>query len=141
MVNIQDRLSATAALEGSLWFKAQILNVWRACPFIDLDIVLDEFETHGAPLCLNERVEVMPGSSPETFLEVPTYDEFEHAESRVLSKALMIFEPIARALGVPGWISAHERDPERFFPNELLQAGLRAMEVQRHQAERDAEGQ
>ena len=39
VVNIQNQLSAKAAWEGSLWFKAQLLNVWRTCPFIDLSPV------------------------------------------------------------------------------------------------------
>jgi len=68
VMNIQDRLSTKAGWTGSLYAKARLLHVWRMCPFIDLDVILDEFEAHGVPMCLHSNIEIWPGSGPETFL-------------------------------------------------------------------------
>ena len=143
VVNIQERLSVRAGWTGSLYVKARLLNVWRTCPFIDIDAVLDQFEAHGVPMCLDGVVTAFPGSGPETFFEVEPYDTVQGgAETRIMLKALSIFRPIARALGTPEWLDM-DRDQDggaRFFHTELLHAGIRGVEAQRRRAARASEG-
>jgi hypothetical protein len=135
VMNIQDRLSAKAGWRGSLYAKARLLHVWRTCPFIDLDVILDEFEAHGVPMCLNSDIEVWPGSGPETFFEIPSYDN-EPAEARVMFKTVAVFTLIARAFGLPGWLDlTHHREGHDYY-SELFQAGMRAAEAQRRRRER-----
>jgi hypothetical protein len=139
VINIQDRLSTSAGWAGPLWAKVQLLNVWRTCPFIDLDTVLNEYETHGIPMVLESDVEVLPGSAPSTFFEVGNYDTVESVEGRVVLKAMALFLPIARALGVPLWVSSDEHDEQWVLPAELHQAAIRATEAQHLRLERKSQ--
>jgi hypothetical protein len=135
VMNIQDRLSAKAGWTGSLYGKARLLHVWRTCPYLDVDVILDEFEAHGVPMCLNSDIEVWPGSDPETFFEIPSYEN-EDVEARLMLKTLAVFAPIARAFGIPGWLDLSDNGKGRYYHVELYQAAGRATEAQRRRRER-----
>lgn len=130
IMNVQERLSAKAGWRGPLWAKGRLLNVGRTCPFVDIDVVLDAFEAHGVPMCLDTNVEVLPGSAPDTFVKIGPYDDEKVDEVRVAVKAAMLFRLIARAFGVPDWIDFGENGEQRSYFTELQQAGFRAMQAQ-----------
>ena len=138
IVKIQERLSNKAGWTGPLFFKGRLLNVWRTCPFIDIDAVLDQFEAYGLPMCMDGNVTIYPGSDPESFVEIDPYEDVEVAEARIVLKTLRIFQPIARAFGVPEWIDMEDVDAGgRFFTSELLQAGVRGVNVAQRRAVRE----
>ena len=135
VMNIQERLSAKAGWTGSLYAKARLLHVWRTCPYIDLDVILDEYEAHGVPMCLNNEIQVWPRSDPETFFEIQSH-ETETLETRLMLKTMAVFAPIARAFGLPGWLDLSDNGEGRYYHLELYQAARRAAEAQRRRRER-----
>lgn len=128
IVERQEQLMAAAGWQGEWYFKVRLLNVWRTIPFLDVPIVLDEFEAHGIPLCLDETVTVLDGSDPETLLRVDRRLDIESPHARVLLQALALFEPIASAWGISAWMPVGEDQPAYY--QQLQLAGARALKVQ-----------
>lgn len=115
---------------GELFVKAKLLNVWRVCPFIDVDRIMDEFDAHGAPVCLNRNVTSPTGSSPESFVPVDTYNDVDHGVAQLMIQATMVFMLVALAYGIPPWFESHA-DGKSYYV-DFQAAGQRALEVTAH---------
>ena len=139
VVEIQQRLMKRAGWADGYFVKARLLNVWRTIPFIDVPAILDGFEEHGAPMCLDGDVTTPAGSAPDTFADVPSYTEVESEHARVLMQALLLFAPVARAFGLPAWINYDPEDETPAYYEELQRAGRRAIDVQRARHEAGTE--
>jgi hypothetical protein len=96
--------------------------------------VLDGFEAHGVPLCLDGVVTSPAGSSPNSFASVGSAIPTDDEHAKVILDALSLFAPIAIAYGIPVWINPCENEPAYF--SELQLAGQRAMEAQRLRRQR-----
>ncbi|HYC97025.1 ATP-binding protein [Brevundimonas sp.] len=127
VVEIQRRLLARAGWTKPYYIKARLLNVWRTVPFLDIRAVLDRFEAFGLPLCLDEKVTTPPGTGPESFDEIPPFEDVESESVRVLLQTLALFTPIARAWGLPEHLGPDVQPP---YFTQLQQAGIRAIAVQ-----------
>lgn len=136
IANIQERLAETESWKGPFFAKARLLNVWRTCPFIDVDAVLDVYEQHGIPMCIDRNMTILPSADPDTFFEVESHLGQENAVARAHVRALTLFNPVATALGVPGWINFDGEKEELFFPTELQNACDRAVKVQENRNKR-----
>ena len=100
MFNIQSYLDAEAKRVGPLFIKAQFINVWRMRPFIDLERVVSHQLEHGVPVCLKSNFLIPTGKSPDTFQEIPTFDDVEKPSMRKFFQAMYAFDPIAAAMGI-----------------------------------------
>jgi hypothetical protein len=136
VVEIQRRLAARAAWTHSYFAKVKLLNAWRTTPYVDVSAILDGFERYGPPMCLDSTVTTPPGTDPDTFLEVSDFSEVESEHVRVLLQALLLFSPIALALGFPAWIGRELEGQSTPYLIALQEAGQRAIEVQRRRNER-----
>jgi hypothetical protein len=135
ITEIQRRLMANAGWTHGFFVKAKLLNVWRTIPFIDVPSILAGFEQHGVPMCLDKFVTSPDGTDPRSFIEVSEFPEIVNESDRVLSQAISIFAPIARAFGLPAWLeSGPENDAPPYY-DQLLAAGRNAMDVQHLRAE------
>ncbi len=139
IIHIQETLQQELGWDEAIYAKARLLNVWRTCPFLDIDLVLNLFETHGIPMCLDKRIEIFAGADPGTFFEIPTFEDVETDAGRVGAKAMILFTPIARAFGVPSWLE-FGADPDGAFVTELLGAANRGLEAQRRRNDRKQTG-
>lgn len=89
---------------GEFYFKARLLNAWRALPFFDVDVVVDEFEKYGVPMILSKNLTIPDGFEPDSFVRVSESDVQEREDKeQILSgvQAFEIFLRIAISLGVP----------------------------------------
>lgn len=131
IVEIYDRFLEKAGWSANYFAKSRLLNVWRTVPYLDIPVIIDGFEKHGTPMCLNEQVTAPTGDDPESFAEINRFKHTDDRVARVILQAIGLFAPIARAYGLPAWI---DEDPESEKPPyfaDLQFAGRRAMEVQR----------
>lgn len=136
VAEIQRRLTSKAGWSHGYFFKARLLNVWRTIPFVDVPIVLDRFVQHGIPMCLDSKVTTPGGLDPDSFTEVSEYADIDDDRVRLLLQTLDMFAPIARAFGVPTWVTHDPAAGSSPYHDELQRAGRRAMEVQRQRNDR-----
>ncbi|MGN6692248.1 MAG: AlbA family DNA-binding domain-containing protein [Sphingopyxis sp.] len=131
LVEIQRRLLDRAGWTKPYHVKARLLNVWRTVPFLDIPEVLDEFETHGIPMCMNSIATAPLGREPDSFAEIPQFDETDEP-GKIIWQALVVFNQVAQPWGIPTF-------PEGKMGGllaSLSKAGTRAMQVQEN-ARRD----
>ena len=126
----QQRLLAAAGWKYGYTVKAKLLNVWRTIPFLDVSRVLDGFEKHGTPMCLDGDVLAPRGTDPETFSEVKPYGHIENEYGQLILQTLDMFRPIAEAFGLPKWLDPNPDKEEEVYYDELQKAGRNAMKVQ-----------
>lgn len=127
----QSRLMERARWTHGFHIKAVLMNVWRTVPFLDLPMILDEFEKFGVPMILDESVLAPAGRSPNSFGGIEPYLEIENDAARPLLQAIGMFAPIALAYGIPPWLEGGGQDSSHFF-TELNEAGRRALARQAH---------
>lgn len=137
IVETQRRLLAKASWTHGYFFKVQLLNFWRTTPFVDIPVVLDSFDAHGVPMCLDEKVTIPRGTGPDTFLEISNQDDINDEAARVYCQSMIMFAPIARAFGVPAWLDEGPGAEGLSYLHALHEAGRRAMDVQRLRNERN----
>jgi hypothetical protein len=131
VAEIQKRLAARAAWKHSYFVKAKLLNAWRTTPFIDVSTILDNFERYGPPMCLDSNVTSPLGTDPNTFIEISDYTKVDSEHTRILIQSVLIFSPIARALGIPTGLDYDKEGQFNEYYEALQQAGRRAIEFQR----------
>ena len=129
--NIQDRLDAQAGRTGPLWVKCELINVWRARPFVDVEQVVAYQAEHGVPVCLQRRVLAPSGTEPDSFAFVGDYPGAKPM-LRKIYQAINTFDPIAAAFGIEtGWDFDSDADGHRpVIHHALLEAGKRAAVAQ-----------
>lgn len=131
------KLLTLAEAHGEFAFKTRILNAWRVLPFIDLQRVLCEFETHGLPMVMNAFTTTPPGEDPESFQHIterkPDQESLNPEAVICATQAFSMFVPIGQVFGIPTLFDVETEPDELFVPfEELWAAGERAMEVQKH---------
>lgn len=138
LFHVQSILDKEAGRDGPIFFKAEIVNVWRARPFLDVDSVVDYQLEHGVPVCLKSDLFAPPGLEPESFAEIPTFDYNDDVRGRKLLQAVAAFECIAPALGIEtGWDLDPDGEGNRpLIHGDLVAACNRALTAQRLRNER-----
>lgn len=130
MSGIVDKLEAlfgVANCNGEFYAKFKLLNVSRYTPFVDVTSILDKFERHGPPMCLDSIVIAPDGMHPNTFTRVSYQNKMDDARFDILIKAFILFMPIAKSFGVA--IAMDElADHSDDYVIALQAAGLRAVE-------------
>lgn len=135
----QERLCKLANWPESYFLKVKLLNSWRTVPFIDIQEVLDRFEKHGPPMCLDSVTAVPRQTGPSKYIEILRYDNVESHEAKILLQALHMFMPLALSYGIPNWLPYDEVANEVPYYQALQEAGRRAIEVQKKRNSRHSE--
>ena len=134
-------LELANAEKPDFYFKARILNVWRFLPFVDVEGVIDKYEQHGRPICMDSTVTYPPGHGPDSFRLLPARkndaDVNRNAVPDVL-QALLMFTWIGQSLGIPTLVKEEVPGREPLAGVDMLDAGKRAREVQRRRIKRNA---
>jgi hypothetical protein len=83
-----------------IYFKVQLVNVWRRMPFLDMKEVMAYYDKYGIPLTQDNKCFAPPGKSPNHCMELSENLELGK-ESEPTLFAAMILSIIAQALGIP----------------------------------------
>jgi hypothetical protein len=129
VAEIQKRLCTLAGWSEAYYMKVKVLNAWRTIPFVDVSAILDVFDKHGLPMCLDSVASMPPGAGPENFIEVSVFDEIESENARALVQASVMFTALALAFGIPPWIPHDEESTVTPYHVALHEAGRRAIDV------------
>lgn len=94
-----------AGIAGPVLSKARLLNVWRKIPFFDSEPFLLHVRKYGVPVGQEDSVFALPGTTPESFLELGIQKTTAASECdgpvSVIAGVTELFVSIAEALGVP----------------------------------------
>ena len=138
----RDLLKLTNA-DGKFYFKARVLNAWRIVPFVDVEMLLDEFKAHGLPMVMDSMITVPIGDDPESFARIYEKTNLKEREDKertfIIPQAIHMFALVMPAFGVPIYIEDEtEADDIGHLYSELYKAGTRAMTVQQNRNKRRA---
>jgi hypothetical protein len=136
LARIQTTLAKEFGWTGPIFAKLEISGVWRTIPFFDTRYVLNEYEKHGIPLALRDKVILRSGSDQGSFIELSGLQD-EDVEKHRIFMATHLFVIIAVALGISP--AAEQEDDGLDFSSSIgdfLNAGLRALEVQKNRTQR-----
>lgn len=132
-IEMYETLLAEAGWTEGYYFKARVLNAWRAIPFLDTEFFVKDCATGGIPLCLWSIVTAPDGTSPDTFKEVISDQEApQDLFGKQFFRAVRTFIPIAQAFGVTMLLD--DEDVADF--GEISRAGNRATANQTARNER-----
>lgn len=136
IARVQTALAKEFGWTGPVFAKMEISGVWRTIPFFDTSYVLNEYEKHGLPLGLRDKITIHSGSDQGSFIELDGLADDDVEKHRILM-ATRLFVIIALALGIPPSADP-DGDGSDFSASvgDFLNAGLRALEVQRKRTRR-----
>lgn len=136
VARIQTALAKEFGWSGPVFAKIEISGVWRTIPFFDTSYVLNEYEKHGLPLSLRDKITIRSGTDRGSYIELDGLQDDDLESHRILM-ATKLFVFIAIALGIPPSIDPDD-DGEAFSKSigDFLNAGLRALEAQKKRAHR-----
>lgn len=135
VARIQVALAKEFGWTGSIYAKIEISGVWRTVPFFDTPHVLDEYDIHGIALGQNDKVILHPGKGQRSFIELNGVNANSDESNQRIMMAIQLFLNIARALGVSALKNPDGDGTDA--PDSILsfmEAGLRAIEVQKNRA-------
>ncbi|MCK8655459.1 AlbA family DNA-binding domain-containing protein [Pseudomonas umsongensis] len=127
IISAQRELQSGAGLTMDFYIKAKAINSWRATPFLDIQLYMEQIERNSVPVNLTAECVSPPGTHPSTFWHIPD----ENPElSNTLAAAFQTgwaFMPIAGAFGIsiPD-IFDHTKDEDQNIFGQLQEAGIRA---------------
>lgn len=127
-------LSDEVGWKNQFFAKIKITGLWRTIPFFDLKEFLDDFDQHGLPQLLRDKVVVHPGKTIETFIPLSFDSEHDELFLRGAGAAADLWFNIALAMGAPVLHGSTQERAEGF-----LDMGQRAVEVQHNRAQRSDE--
>jgi hypothetical protein len=136
ITRIQTALAKEFGWTGPVFAKMEISGVWRTIPFVDTSYVLDEYEKHGLPLGLRDKISIRTGTDQGSFIELDGLQDDDIEKHRILM-ATKLFVIIALALGIPP-IADPDGDGSDFSDSvaDFLKAGERALEAQKKRTQR-----
>lgn len=128
--HIQMKLDEVAKRSGPVYVKAELINVFRARPFLDVKQVTNYQLKYGVPVCMRGNFFSPPGTDPDTFLSIQPPKDFKPAIDKVI-RAAVTFEPIAIAFGIETMqASDFEGESRTNIHGDLVGAGQRAVAAQ-----------
>lgn len=136
LARIQTALAKEFGWTGPFFAKMEISGVWRTISFFDTPYVLNEYEKHGLPLILRDKITLHSGSDQGSFIELSGLTD-DDVETHRIIMATKLFVLVALALGIPP-ASDQEDDGIEFSSSvgDFLNAGLRALDVQKNRTRR-----
>lgn len=136
LARIQTALAKEFGWSGPVFAKMEISGVWRTIPFFDTPYVLNEYEKHGIPLVLRDKITLHSGSDQGSFMELDGLEGGDFEQHRILM-ATRLFVIIAIVLGIPP-AADPDGDGSDFSSSivDFLKAGERALEAQKNRTQR-----
>ena len=104
--------------------QVKLLNCWRVSPFIDIKGFLDRFKQYGLPICLNSTVTSFSGKGPSSYVKI---SDQPNDYAGISIQASLVFHLITLGLGMPNFYELENTEH-----NDLINAGLRALQVQKN---------
>lgn len=136
IIHIQAALAKAFSWSGPIFAKVQISGLWRTIPFLDTPRVLSEYEKHGLTMILNDKITIHPGKEQNSFIELPPPTENNENNEHQVLMAASLFLTIAAGLGVsPDFDPDDDGSDIADTFSEFLNAGLRAIEVQKKRSQ------
>lgn len=134
IARIQTTLAKEFGWTGPVFAKMEISGAWRTIPFFDTSFVLNEYEKHGLPLSLRDKITIRAGTDQDSFIELDGLQDDDLEKHRILT-ATKLFVIIALALGIPPSADL-DGDGTDFSSSvgDFLKAGERALEAQKKRA-------
>lgn len=130
-MHTQSLLNKEAGHSGSFYLKAELINVWRARPFLDVASVIDHQDAHGVPVCMSRHFFAPSGKEPDDFIEIPPLEDIDNVALRKFRQAMIAFEPIAEGFGIETFIASEDEEGGvKAIHPDLFGAGNRANDAQ-----------
>ncbi|MDE0093474.1 MAG: ATP-binding protein [Gammaproteobacteria bacterium] len=85
-----------AHIRPAFRFKAKLLNVSRAVPFIDSKVVIDYCETHGLPMVMHRDLEFPSGSGVHSFFQIEESEQHDITSRQ----GTRVFIQFLRSIGI-----------------------------------------
>lgn len=114
-------LAMHAGVHGPFYVKAHLENVWRTVPFLDMAKFMAYVQESGVPVVQDDDVLSPPGTTLETFIQLPEVAELSEDTKDSYVDAIRIGCFIFEALGVPREIYVNDASALE----ELFQVGQR----------------
>jgi len=124
-----DRIAVAADWKHGISATFKILNSDRSCPFIDIDYVIDKYETHGIPIALNFMSSLREHHHPDKFIEF-AYQNEDGEKFNSETHAAILMMNVATHLGISMWEYLIDENYESGLFGKLLLAGERSMQAQ-----------
>ena len=131
VAEIQERLCNLAGWTESYFLRVKLLNAWRTIPYIDIPEVLERYERHGLPMCLDSIVSFPYITGPDNYIKISRHEDIGNATARIFLQSLLMFFPLALSYGIPSWIPPDEKDFVPMYHRALQEACRRAQDVQK----------
>lgn len=125
----QERLCGLVRWNENYFFKIKLLNSWRTIPYIDAPHVLDRLEKNGLAMCLDKTSSVPHGVGPDSYIQIARRPDIQDRATRNLVEGMAMFAALARAYGLPMWLSDDENGVP--YHEALREAGRRGLQAQR----------
>lgn len=136
IARIQTSLARDFGWAGPVYAKMEVSGIWRTIPFVDTAFALNEYEKHGLPLMLQDKINIHAGSHQGSFIELDRLENEDFENHRILL-ATKIFVILALALGIsPSAVVDDEGADFGSYVRDFLRAGDRARDVQKKRARR-----
>ena len=127
MLSVSDNYSKILSENNTIngyYAKFQILNCWKAIPFIDVEGIISEFENHGLPVCIYNNDIIPAGTNPESFFQVSNKTPSDDNKQLIHDHAIIMFWVICAGLGISNLIEDVDRGGNNY--RDLLKAASRA---------------
>ena len=119
------RLGRDSGIEGPVFAKLRLQNVWRCIPFLDCAPYLDHICKWHFPICQEDDIMIPSGTTLDSFSQLDLSDWAADTSEEVGMRAgVNILVGVLNALGLPGMVIIEFRD-------EIGELGKRRMEFQR----------
>lgn len=119
-------------LRSAIFFKAQIVRVWRRVPFIDMPEVTRFVERRGIPVMQEDECLAPFGTGPDSCLDLGELSAADF-NSRYLNASIVLITVI-QALGIPHHVLGFSENPDPETIQRLVQLGERAKTVGRQRS-------
>jgi len=127
VVEIQERLLKLANWSEPYHLKVKLLGAWRTVPFLDVPAVIERFDHHGLPMCLDRQISFPLISGPKNYVAISRHLEIQdNPAARILVQALDMFTPLALSYGIPSWMEVKTGTDAKPYYQELMEVGNRA---------------
>ncbi len=131
IARIQTVLTKEFGWTAPVFAKMEISGIWRTIPFVDTSYLLNEYEKHGIPLGLRDKITIHAGTDQGSFIELNGLQD-DDLETHRISLATKLFINIALALGIPlGTDPNGNHSDSSNWTFDLFEAGSRALTVQK----------
>jgi hypothetical protein len=79
---IQEQLCKLAKWSEGYFYKIKLLNSWRTVPYIDSNMIIQQFYKIGLPMCMDSVTSFPYGTDPDRYSDVPIFEDIKTSEEK-----------------------------------------------------------